>query len=30
MRLEQDGYHVRTQTIPNSVTPKNRLLLTET
>jgi hypothetical protein len=27
VKLEQNGYHVRTQTIPASVTPKNRLLL---
>ena len=27
VKLEQHGYHVRTQTIPDSVTPKNRLLL---
>src|SRR5262245_40407600 len=27
VKLEQNGYHVRTQTIPSSVTPKNRLLL---
>ena len=30
VRLEQNGYHVRTQTIPASVTPKNRLLLATT
>ena len=29
MRLEQRGYRVRTQTIPASITPKNRLLLGE-
>jgi hypothetical protein len=29
MRLEQQGYRVRTQTIPAEVTPKNRLLLGE-
>ena len=29
MRLEQQGYRVRTQTIPPAVTPKNRLLLGE-
>jgi hypothetical protein len=27
VKLEQNGYHVSTQTIPASVTPKNRLLL---
>ena len=27
VRLQQNGYHVRTQTIPSGVTPKNRLLL---
>ena len=27
VKLEQNGYHVRTQTIPAAVTPKNRLLL---
>ena len=27
VKLEQNGYRVRTQTIPASVTPKNRLLL---
>ena len=27
VKLEQHGYHVRTQTIPAGVTPKNRLLL---
>jgi hypothetical protein len=27
VKLEQHGYHVRTQTIPVTVTPKNRLLL---
>jgi hypothetical protein len=30
VKLEQNGYHVRTQTIPTSVTPKNRLLLATT
>ena len=30
VRLEQNGYHVRTQTIPPTVTPKNRLLLATT
>ena len=30
VKLEQNGYHVRTQTIPASVTPKNRLLLATT
>ena len=29
MRLEQQGYRVRTQTIPPVITPKNRLLLGE-
>ena len=29
VRLEQRGYRVRTQTIPSSITPKNRLLLGE-
>ena len=29
LRLEQRGYHVRTQTIPAEITPKNRLLLGE-
>jgi len=29
MRLEQQGYRVRTQTIPPAITPKNRLLLGE-
>jgi hypothetical protein len=29
VRLEQRGYHVRTQTIPAEITPKNRLLLGE-
>jgi hypothetical protein len=29
VRLEQRGYHVRTQTIPEAVTPKNRLLIGE-
>jgi hypothetical protein len=29
IRLEQRGYHVRTQTIPAQITPKNRLLLGE-
>ena len=29
VRLERSGYHVRTQTIPNAITPKNRLLLGE-
>lgn len=28
-RLEQNGYRVRTQTIPAAITPKNRLLLGE-
>jgi hypothetical protein len=27
VKLQQNGYHVRTQTIPASVTPENRLLL---
>lgn len=27
MRLESRGYHVRTQTIPDAITPKNRLLI---
>lgn len=27
VRLEAAGYHVRTQTIPETITPKNRLLL---
>jgi hypothetical protein len=27
VKLEQNGYHVRTQIIPAAVTPKNRLLL---
>lgn len=27
MRLQQQGYSVRTQTIPSAITPKNRLLL---
>lgn len=27
IRLEANGYHVRTQTIPETITPKNRLLL---
>jgi hypothetical protein len=30
VKLEQNGYHVRTQTIPASVTPKNRLLIATT
>ena len=30
VKLEQNGYRVRTQTIPASVTPKNRLLLATT
>ena len=30
VKLEQNGYHVRTQTIPAIVTPKNRLLLATT
>jgi hypothetical protein len=30
VKLEQNGYHVRTQTIPATVTPKNRLLLATT
>jgi len=29
VRLEQRGYHVRTQTIPAEITPKNRLLVGE-
>lgn len=29
VRLEQCGYHVRTLTIPEEITPKNRLLLGE-
>ena len=29
VRLEQQGYRVRTQTIPPEITPKNRLLLGE-
>jgi hypothetical protein len=29
VRLEQQGYRVRTQTIPSEITPKNRLLLGE-
>ena len=29
MRLEQQGYRVRTQTIPADITPKNRLLIGE-
>jgi hypothetical protein len=29
VRLESQGYHVRTQTIPATITPKNRLLLGE-
>jgi hypothetical protein len=29
VRLEQQGYRVRTQTIPATITPKNRLLLGE-
>lgn len=29
VKLEQHGYHVRTQTLPASVTPKNRLLIAE-
>lgn len=29
VRLEAQGYHVRTQTIPADITPKNRLLLGE-
>lgn len=29
IRLEQRGYRVRTQTIPATITPKNRLLLAE-
>jgi hypothetical protein len=29
VRLEQRGYRVRTQTIPDQITPKNRLLLGE-
>ena len=27
VRLEQHGYRVWTQTIPDAITPKNRLLL---
>ena len=27
MRLQAHGYHVRTQTIPHEITPKNRLLI---
>jgi len=27
VRLDQQGYHVRTQTIPAEITPKNRLLI---
>ena len=27
VKLELNGYHVRTQTIPATVTPKNRLLV---
>ena len=30
VKLEQNGYRVRTQTIPAAVTPKNRLLLATT
>lgn len=29
MRLQNHGYHVRTQTIPEAITPKNRLLIGE-
>lgn len=29
VRLEAQGYHVRTQTIPAAITPKNRLLIGE-
>jgi len=29
VRLEQLGYHVRTQMIPDAITPKNRLLIAE-
>ena len=29
VKLEQHGYQVRTQTIPATVTPKNRLLLAQ-
>lgn len=29
VRLQEHGYHVRTQTIPETVTPKNRLLIGE-
>ena len=29
VRLQQQGYRVRTQTIPSEITPKNRLLLGE-
>jgi hypothetical protein len=27
VRLQAQGYHVRTQTIPAAITPKNRLLI---
>jgi hypothetical protein len=27
LRVEARGYHVRTQTIPSTITPKNRLLI---
>ena len=30
VKLEQNGYHIRTQTIPSSITPKNRSLLATT
>jgi hypothetical protein len=29
VRLQNSGYHVRTQTIPETITPKNRLLIGE-
>ena len=29
VRLQKHGYHVRTQTIPETITPKNRLLIGE-
>ncbi len=29
MRLQEHGYQVRTQTIPETITPKNRLLIGE-
>jgi hypothetical protein len=28
-RLNSQGYHVRTQTIPAEITPKNRLILAD-